>query len=97
MLLITNPDLSNKYDLSFVTYVDRNKLCLFVCFVSITNSDVREKAIKSSFRELVRAELFGHGTIQAFRTQSFCCLGSKFHVDFFYGGKPSFSFLGIEA
>ena len=33
MLLIISLDLSNKYDLSFVIYVDRKKLCLFV-FVS---------------------------------------------------------------
>ena len=34
MLLISSLNSSNKYDLSIVTYVDRNKLRLFVCFCS---------------------------------------------------------------
>ena len=38
MLLILRLDLSNSYDLSFVTYVDRNKWRLFLFLFSISKN-----------------------------------------------------------
>ena len=48
MLVILSLDLSNKFDLSFVTYVGRNNLCLFFVLLYSKEKEKQKRGDKHS-------------------------------------------------
>ena len=77
MLLIISLYLSNKYELSFVVYVDRNKRCLFVFLIQLKHL-LYWKWKKHSMQNCFC--LIWHRLVSELHRQNFTKLNKKFNI-----------------